>query len=169
MCFYALASVGTFFIITFLGGFVIEGKVTANDDSVIQKNQTFFDFYVMLPEILSIVLAVIGVVAGFITIATECEFWIALIIWVGTALLCFVTYCGLKIAFSYKILHIYYLKKIATAKTPYKSQDETSTYNTPFTDDDDPLNIPLPDECPSCFHKISPDDEECEYCGHKLK
>lgn len=30
-------------------------------------------------------------------------------------------------------------------------------------------NIPLPDECPNCFTKITPDDEECPYCGYKLK
>ena len=30
-------------------------------------------------------------------------------------------------------------------------------------------NIPLPNECPACFHKISQDDKECSYCGRALK
>lgn len=30
-------------------------------------------------------------------------------------------------------------------------------------------NIPLPDECPSCFTKIKPTDKECPYCGYELK
>lgn len=28
---------------------------------------------------------------------------------------------------------------------------------------------PAIDECPVCFGKVGPDDEECPHCGHKLK
>ena len=35
--------------------------------------------------------------------------------------------------------------------------------------DFDERNIAKQNECPSCFHKISPSDRECNYCGYKLK
>ena len=33
----------------------------------------------------------------------------------------------------------------------------------------DPENIAKENECPMCFHKITPADKECAYCGYKLK
>ena len=38
-----------------------------------------------------------------------------------------------------------------------------------YVDEADRINRPERDECPFCFHKISPDDKECPYCGYKLK
>ena len=34
---------------------------------------------------------------------------------------------------------------------------------------DEEWDVAEKDECPCCFHKISENDEECRYCGHKLK
>jgi hypothetical protein len=60
----------------------------------------------------AVVLAVLGGIAGLIVIE---EFGITLAIWAGTAVLCLLNYYILKVTLSYKILHIYYLKKIANA------------------------------------------------------
>lgn len=35
--------------------------------------------------------------------------------------------------------------------------------------EEDNINKAASDECPICFHKISPTDTECSYCGYKLK
>ena len=38
-----------------------------------------------------------------------------------------------------------------------------------YMDELDEMNIPNQDECPCCFNKINVEDNECSYCGYKLK
>ena len=46
-----------------------------------------------------------------------------------------------------------------------KYEEETAVY----VDEEEIVNQPLNDECPCCFNKITVEDEECAYCGYKLK
>ena len=38
-----------------------------------------------------------------------------------------------------------------------------------YVDESDGTSVPKNDECPCCFRKININDEECWYCGYKLK
>ena len=89
-------------------------NATAYDEEVIQEYQKFFDFYIKLPKIITIILAVLGGISGLI--AASGDFGWVLAIWAGTAFVCFLTYAILKPVYSYYMLKIYYLKKIANDK-----------------------------------------------------
>lgn len=63
--------------------------------------------------------------------------------------------------------------KIAENKTVQQIRDEVmeeyEEENTQYIDEETLINEPKEDECPCCFSKINVNDNECSYCGYKLK
>ena len=94
-------------------------KRKLEEDVILQENQKYFKRYLVFPKIvtviLAIVLVVVGIVLGNIFYSTNRDSRIALlvIICVLGAGVCALAYYLMRVLVSYKILHIYYLKKFA--------------------------------------------------------
>ena len=93
------------------------------NEEVLQENQKYFNFYLVLPTIVTVVLAVLAFIGGFFAVSIADGAGI-LLVWMLGALVCLLVYYLMKISLSYKILHIYYLKKIA-GKGENKTEEET--------------------------------------------
>ena len=79
-------------------------------DYIIKSNSAYFNFYLWLPLILSLLLALGSLISGIILMANEEVVIGFCACWLGggtTSVLC---YFYMKILFSYQVLHIYYLK-----------------------------------------------------------
>lgn len=80
----------------------------APDEQIIRNNEKWFKFFNLIPKlstaILAIIFFILGIVMGGVTL---------LIVWGAGAVFCLLNYVIAKLILSYKILHIYYLKKIA--------------------------------------------------------
>lgn len=90
----------------------ITKDLIATDEQVIEKNERWFNWYLVLPKLITIILGILFFIAGIIVSAYEGEA-LFLAVWAGGAAFCAVNYLVMKIILSYKILHIYYLKKIS--------------------------------------------------------
>lgn len=98
------------------------GTFTDRDEEIIAENEKWFKFFVYLPKITTIILAIACFVLG-IALATEDAIFL-LAFWLGGAVGCALTYVILKLALSYKILHIYYLKGILYNDVSYDYEEE---------------------------------------------
>lgn len=85
--------------------------VPKTDGEIIFNNEKYFKFFVWLPIITTVIYAVACFVLGIVFTAIEGAIFL-LVFWVGGVIFCLLNYISLKIMFSYKVLHIYYLKKI---------------------------------------------------------
>ena len=85
------------------------------DDEIIENNEKWFKFFVVLPKITTVFFAVVCFILGIIFAANVNggNVVILLIFWLGGAVFCALNYAVLKLILSYQILHIYYLKKIS--------------------------------------------------------
>ena len=83
------------------------------NEEVLKENQKYFNFYLVLPKIVAIVLAVLFGLAGFGAASGDGGFGMLLVTWILGAIVCAIVYYLMKLSLSYNILHIYYLKKIA--------------------------------------------------------
>lgn len=83
------------------------------NEEVLKENQKYFNFYLVLPKIVAIVLAVLFGLAGFGAASEDGGFGMLLVTWILGAGVCALTYYVMKLSLSYNILHICYLKKIA--------------------------------------------------------
>lgn len=81
-------------------------------NEVISNNEKYFYYYLIAPKVITIISAVIFCILGMVFSAISTPLFI-LIFWFGGGVVCLIEYVSLKILFSYIILHIYYLKKIA--------------------------------------------------------
>ena len=92
-------------------------KFTIEDKQIIEENEKWFKFFVHLPLIVTIIEAV-GCLVTSIVIFCIGRYWA----WLGCTFLfggivsSAITYLILKLALSYKILTIYYLKQLANQK-----------------------------------------------------
>lgn len=84
---------------------------TNNNEALIAENEKWFNFWIIVPKITTILLAVASFVLG-IELADLTGISIVIFL-VGGAVFCALNYAILKLVMSYKILHICYLKKIA--------------------------------------------------------
>ncbi len=82
----------------------------ATDDEIIKSNEKWFKFFVHFPMVLTIVYSVIVFFAGLILACVVPDGTLFLLLWLGLIGSPLV-YCITKLALSYQILHIYYLKK----------------------------------------------------------
>lgn len=87
-------------------------------EEVLQENQKYFNFYLVLPTIVTVVLALLFFIGGAFA-QTE-----VLLVWISGAIVCLLVYYLMKLSLSYNILHIYYLKKIAE-KGENKTKEKT--------------------------------------------
>ena len=89
-------------------------KKIFENECEIESNEKWFSFFVIVPKICAIILAVAGGVTGFVFLLLDSDWlWLCFVCWAGGAVLAIGTYAVLKLSLAYKILHISYLKKIA--------------------------------------------------------
>ena len=100
-------------------------NVVLTDKEIIEDNEKRFEFFVHFPKVITIILGVICFIAG-IALAESTGGNSILYCWFGGALACWITYTLLKLAFSYNILHIYYLKQLVK-KSEEKQEVEEKT------------------------------------------
>lgn len=80
-------------------------------EGLIEENSKYFRFYELAPKGVSCTMAILLLIVGAIIGAVE-EWYVFLVSLIVAPILCLPMYFALKIAFSYKILHIAYLEKI---------------------------------------------------------
>ena len=80
------------------------------DNQIIKEHENWFEWIVNLPKIVTIIAAIIFFLVGFGNCVDGNPGGIAMLL-VG-ALFCLLLYALMKIAVSYQVLHIYYLKKL---------------------------------------------------------
>lgn len=80
-------------------------------DELIAENTKYFKFYEKVPIIFTVILGALFFILSIVGIASESYGTAFLFIFIG-AIVCVANYFVLKLAFSYIILHISYLKKI---------------------------------------------------------
>lgn len=80
-------------------------------DEKIASNEKWFGFYENLPAIATIILGIVFFIGGA-SVAVTGGAGAVLLMWLIGAIVCGLVYAGLKIIYSYHILHIYYLKEI---------------------------------------------------------
>ena len=99
------------------------------NEEVLKENQKYFNFYLVLPKIVTIVVAVLFALVGCIGagMGGEGAFIGLLVTWILGAGICALTYYLMKVSLSYNVLHIYYLKKIAEKSED--KQEETEETN----------------------------------------
>ncbi len=85
------------------------------NEKVLQDNQKYFNFYLILPRIVTIILGVLFFIAGLCMFGSSGMFARIFVLptWIAGAIVCVLTYYLMKVVLSYNILNIYYLKKIA--------------------------------------------------------
>ena len=83
------------------------------EEQIIDEYQKYFDKHLNTPDFITTIIAVFGGLTGLIMMPQD---GLGLLVWLLTGIICLVTYFGLKQAYSYKILHIYYLKKLVGLK-----------------------------------------------------
>lgn len=81
------------------------------DKEIIEDNEKRFEFFVYLPKVITIILGILVFILGCVG-SMDGNGGTTLLIWLGGAVFCWLTYALLKLAFSYQILHIYYLKQL---------------------------------------------------------
>ncbi len=91
---------------------------------LIESNEKWFSFYEALPWVLTIFLAIASIVFAIIFSLVFDHFLLWIILGVGIVL-CLLTFVLLKITSSYKILNIYYLKKISQGNLTLTKAIET--------------------------------------------
>ncbi len=82
-------------------------------ESVIAENEKWFKFFRILPGIVTIICVIACLSLGIIYYFVKADAIYLLIFWLGGAAFCVLIYVLLKLVLCYKILHIYYLKKIS--------------------------------------------------------
>lgn len=82
-------------------------------DNVIDENQNWFNFFVILPKLSTIILGIIFFILGIVFSVVFYNSFFLLLCWLGGGIICLINYFSLKIILSYFILHIYYLRKIS--------------------------------------------------------
>ena len=109
---------------------IFKEKMTkvGEDDEIIENNEKWFKFFVVVPKITTVFFAVVCFILGIIFAANAYRGGgvFLLIFWGGGAVFCALNYAVLKLILSYQILHIYYLKKISL-----KSKAEEKEINKP--------------------------------------
>ena len=102
------------------------------EEQIIEDNERCFKVFVVLPKVTTIFLAVVFFLLGIIlAIAAEDAIHL-LIFWGGGIIYCVLNYIVLKLVLSYKILHIYYLKKLSlNSDTTSNIDKETQTDGLP--------------------------------------
>ena len=93
------------------------------NEQVLQENQKYFNIYLVLPKIVTIVLAVLFGLAGFAA-SEGGGVGMLLLTWILGAGVCALNYYLMKVALSYNILNIYYLKKIAEKGEANKEEEK---------------------------------------------
>ena len=83
------------------------------NENLIQDYSWWFNFFVILPKIITIILSVTCFILGLYFCSIYQTGIYLLAFWLGGALNCVLTYLLLKLSTSYKILHICYLKKLS--------------------------------------------------------
>lgn len=78
---------------------------------ILKGNLKWFRVYLVWPKIVTIILAVLFGVLGLCSYREGSA--AVLGTWIVGAVFCGLEYCVLKISLSYKVLHIYYLKKLS--------------------------------------------------------
>ena len=97
-----------------------EKNMSINEETI-EKNRRWFDFFEYFPMMFSVILAVVMFFAGMVMFFLEIEPFIPLILWIVGGVVCYIIYAVLKMLFSYRVLHIYYLDEIlAYNKKIYK-------------------------------------------------
>mgnify|MGYP001043255746 FL=1 len=102
-----------------------------NDKEIIAENERYFKFFNVLPYVVTIVFAVACFVLGIVFAAAFEAAYCIPIFWFGGAAFCVANYWVLKIVLSYRILQIYYLKKIASNSNSDAEQAEDDTDELP--------------------------------------
>ena len=88
-------------------------KVKEKDyDQVLEENHDYFDFYLVMPKVITIILAIVVFIVGLGMGISE-EIGPMFGIWIAGSIVCALGHYLMRVTFSYKILHIYYLKKLA--------------------------------------------------------
>ena len=82
----------------------------ATDGKIIKTNEKWFKFFVYLPLIVAIIYSLPVIVVSIVLSIVIDPLWATMLTALAGAPL---VYCITKLALSYKILHIYYLKQIA--------------------------------------------------------
>ena len=92
-----------------------EQKKPLTDDEIAANNESWFKFFVYVPKIVAIFMAIFFFIFGIVDASEGVAFDFdgALIVWwlIG-AVVSIMAYVVSKLALSYKILHIYLLKKL---------------------------------------------------------
>lgn len=99
---------------------------TNKDAAIIAENEKWFNVWRLLPKIITIVFAVIFFLAAIIQ-----RGWMTIVFLVIGAVFCALTYVILKLITSYKILHIYYLKKLSSSNANVASQPSAAAASEP--------------------------------------
>ncbi|MBO5215324.1 MAG: hypothetical protein J6B79_03965 [Clostridia bacterium] len=107
-----------------------------DDEEVVKKNGGIFEWYNFWPTIIGALIAILGVVCGVVfsdvISATGVAESGAVVIWftVGGIIIGLIAFALLKVLCSYKLLHIYYLKKLVSQMERIKeSKAEDKTQN----------------------------------------
>lgn len=83
-------------------------------DSVITENEKWFKFFIVLPRIVTILCAIACLSLGIIFYCVKGDAIFLLIFWLGGVPFSVLIYVCLKLVSCYRVLHIYYLKKISS-------------------------------------------------------
>jgi hypothetical protein len=94
------------------------------NEEVLRENQKYFNFYLVLPTIVTVVIAVLVFIGGCFA-ASIADGAGILLVWLLGLIVCLLVYYLMKVSLSYNILHIYYLKKIAE-KGENKTEEKTA-------------------------------------------
>lgn len=99
-------------------------KFTIEDKQIIEENEKWFKFFVYLPKAITIILAIIFAISGIALGAMYGMGRVWLVTWLMGAIVCAITFAIVKLSVAYKILHIYYLKKLSTTPEDTTSIEE---------------------------------------------
>ena len=80
-------------------------------DTIIAENEKYFNILIMLPKIITIILGISCFILGCVFSGIFDEGYFIAIFWFGGAIYCLINYYILKLAMSFMILHICYMKK----------------------------------------------------------
>ncbi len=107
-----------------------------DDEEVVRKNGAIFEWYNFWPTVIGALIAILGVVCGVVfsgvISATGVAESSSVVLWftVGGIIIGLIAFALLKVLCSYKLLHIYYLKKLVSQMERIKeSKAEDKTQN----------------------------------------
>lgn len=85
---------------------------------IIVENERWFSFYIILPKITAITLAILAGITGLVLMCAlyESYKWIGFVVWCGGVVVSLASYVGTKLLLAPMILQVYYLKNISEGK-----------------------------------------------------